>query len=45
LSRLAIPTIKCIEVTDTFGRFVAEPLEKGFVRLMEFNTNSLLFLT
>jgi len=30
LSRLAIPTIKCIEVTDTFGRFVAEPLEKGF---------------
>jgi DNA-directed RNA polymerase subunit alpha len=30
LSRLAIPTIKCIEATDTFGRFVAEPLEKGF---------------
>lgn len=30
MSRLAIPTIKCIEATDTFGRFVAEPLEKGF---------------
>ncbi len=30
MSRLTIPTIKCIEATDTFGRFVAEPLEKGF---------------
>jgi len=30
LSRLTIPTIKCIEATDTFGRFIAEPLEKGF---------------
>jgi len=30
LSRLSIPIIKCIESTDTFGRFVAEPLEKGF---------------
>ena len=30
MSRLTIPTIKCIETTDTFGRFVAEPLEKGF---------------
>ena len=30
MSRLAVPTIKCIEATDTFGRFVAEPLEKGF---------------
>jgi len=30
LSRLAIPTIKCVEATATFGRFVAEPLEKGF---------------
>ena len=30
MSRLAVPTIKCIETTDTFGRFVAEPLEKGF---------------
>jgi len=30
LSRLAIPTIKCVEATDTFGRFFVEPLEKGF---------------
>jgi len=30
LSRLVIPTIKCIEATATFGRFSAEPLEKGF---------------
>jgi DNA-directed RNA polymerase subunit alpha len=30
LSRLTIPTIKCIEANDTFGRFIAEPLEKGF---------------
>jgi len=30
LSRLAIPKIKCVESTDTFGRFFAEPLEKGF---------------
>lgn len=30
MSRLAVPTIKCIEATDTFGRFAAEPLEKGF---------------
>lgn len=30
MSRLAIPTIKCVEATATFGRFVAEPLEKGF---------------
>jgi len=30
LSRLVIPTIKCIEATATFGRFFAEPLEKGF---------------
>jgi len=29
LSRLAIPTIKCVEATATFGRFLAEPLEKG----------------
>ena len=29
MSRLAIPTIKCVETTDTFGRFFAEPLEKG----------------
>ena len=30
MSRLTIPKIKCIESTDTFGRFFAEPLEKGF---------------
>ena len=30
MSRLAIPTIKCVETTDTFGHFFAEPLEKGF---------------
>ena len=30
MSRLSIPTIKCVEATDTFGRFFAEPLEKGF---------------
>jgi len=30
LSRLVIPTIKCVEATATFGRFLAEPLEKGF---------------
>ncbi len=30
LSRLTIPTIKCVEATATFGRFLAEPLEKGF---------------
>jgi len=30
LSRLTIPTIKCVEATATFGRFFAEPLEKGF---------------
>jgi len=30
LSRLAIPEIKCVESKDNFGRFVAEPLEKGF---------------
>ena len=30
MSRLAIPTIECNEATTTFGRFVAEPLEKGF---------------
>jgi len=30
LSHLAIPKITCVEATDTFGRFLAEPLEKGF---------------
>ena len=30
MSHLVVPTIKCIEATATFGRFFAEPLEKGF---------------
>jgi len=30
LSRLAIPKIRCVEGSDSFGRFLAEPLEKGF---------------
>ncbi len=30
LSRLTIPNITCVEATATFGRFIAEPLEKGF---------------
>jgi len=30
LSRLVIPEIKSVESKDNFGRFVAEPLEKGF---------------
>ena len=30
MSHLVIPTIKCVEATATFGRFLAEPLEKGF---------------
>jgi DNA-directed RNA polymerase subunit alpha len=30
LSRLVIPKIDCVESGDNFGRFVAEPLEKGF---------------
>ncbi len=30
MSRLAIPRIECVESGDNFGRFVAEPLEKGF---------------
>jgi len=30
LSRLAIAKIECIESRDNFGRFQAEPLEKGF---------------
>lgn len=25
-----LPTVECIETTDTYGRFVAEPVEKGF---------------
>lgn len=30
MSRLAIPKIECLESRDDFGRFLAEPLEKGF---------------
>ncbi len=30
MSRLVIPQIKCVESEDNFGRFLAEPLEKGF---------------
>jgi len=30
LSHLAVPKIECVESGDNFGRFVAEPLEKGF---------------
>ncbi len=30
MSRLAIARIECVESKDNFGRFVAEPLEKGF---------------
>jgi len=30
LSQLAIPKIECVESKDNFGRFLAQPLEKGF---------------
>ena len=30
MARLALPKVECIESTETYGRFVAEPLEKGF---------------
>jgi DNA-directed RNA polymerase subunit alpha len=30
LSHLVVPKTECIETRDNFGRFVAEPLEKGF---------------
>lgn len=30
MSRLVIPNIECVESRDNFGRFLAEPLEKGF---------------
>lgn len=30
MSPLAIPKIECVESKDNYGRFVAEPLEKGF---------------
>ncbi len=30
MSHLVVPKIECVESRDNFGRFVAEPLEKGF---------------
>jgi len=30
LSRLAVPKIECVDSKDNFGRFVAEPLGRGF---------------
>ncbi len=30
MSQLVIPRLECVESRDNFGRFVAEPLEKGF---------------
>ena len=30
MSGLSLPKIECIESTETYGRFVAEPLERGF---------------
>jgi DNA-directed RNA polymerase subunit alpha len=30
LAGLALPRVECVESTETYGRFVAEPLEKGF---------------
>ena len=30
MSRLAIPKIECVESKNNFGRFLAQPLEKGF---------------
>ncbi len=30
MSGLVIPNIECVESKDNFGRFLAEPLEKGF---------------
>ncbi len=30
MSGLLVPKIECVECVDNFGRFVAEPLEKGF---------------
>ncbi|MGD9143325.1 MAG: DNA-directed RNA polymerase subunit alpha, partial [Dehalococcoidia bacterium] len=29
MSELLIPTIECTEIEDNYGRFIAEPLEKG----------------
>jgi len=30
MSGLVVPKIECVESSDNFGRFIAEPLEKGF---------------
>ena len=30
MSHLVIPRIECVESEGNFGRFLAEPLEKGF---------------
>jgi len=30
LAGLSLPKVECIESTETYGRFVAEPLERGF---------------
>lgn len=30
MSHLVVPKIECVESVDNFGRFVVEPLEKGF---------------
>ncbi len=30
MSHLAIPRVECVEYNDTYGHFLAEPLEKGF---------------
>jgi len=30
LAGLALPKVECVESTETYGRFVAEPVEKGF---------------
>ena len=30
MSRLVVPNIQCVESGENFGRFIAEPLEKGF---------------
>ncbi len=30
MAGLVLPKVECVESTETYGRFVAEPLEKGF---------------
>ena len=30
MAALALPKVECFETTETYGRFVAEPVEKGF---------------